>query len=101
MEQLAAHACRCTRSAWRRSRPSAQPPLAPDPLPSRGTPAQQWTQCENANCGKWRKLPPGSVVDEDAPWYCYMNPDAKHARCSASEEVRPLLRVAVPVQLGG
>lgn len=49
---------------------------------------QQWTQCENANCGKWRKLPPGSIVDEDAPWYCYMNSDPRRARCSASEEVR-------------
>lgn len=47
---------------------------------------EQWTQCENDNCQKWRKLPPGSILDEEAPWYCYMNSDPKHNRCSASEE---------------
>lgn len=51
---------------------------------------EQWTQCENDNCQKWRKLPPGSILDEEAPWYCYMNSDPKHNRCSASEEVRLL-----------
>lgn len=25
-----------------------------------------WAQCEK--CNKWRRLPPGSVVQEDDPW---------------------------------
>jgi hypothetical protein len=53
-----------------------------------------WTQCENPNCGKWRKLPPSTTVDEDAPWYCYMNPDAEHSTCEAAEEVRRSLLAA-------
>ena len=48
---------------------------------------EQWVQCENPNCGKWRRIPPGSVIDENAPWYCYMNPDAERNTCSAAEEV--------------
>ncbi|KAL6774112.1 MOT13 [Auxenochlorella protothecoides x Auxenochlorella symbiontica] len=47
--------------------------------------AEHWAQCENANCQKWRRLPPGTVVDENAPWYCYMNPDAQRNSCSADE----------------
>ena len=27
-----------------------------------------WAQCDNAGCQKWRKLPPGSKIDEDNPW---------------------------------
>lgn len=28
-----------------------------------------WAQCDNQNCQKWRRLPPGSVVDDSIPWY--------------------------------
>jgi hypothetical protein len=49
---------------------------------------ENWAQCENPNCNKWRKLPPGYEVKEDEPWYCYLNPDDAKATCSASEEVR-------------
>lgn len=52
--------------------------------------AEQWAQCENQACQKWRKLAPGTVVNEDAPWYCYLNPDDRRNTCSASEVVRPL-----------
>jgi hypothetical protein len=49
---------------------------------------EAWAQCENPNCQKWRKLPPGAPeLDEDAPWYCYLNPDANRNTCSASEVV--------------
>jgi hypothetical protein len=48
---------------------------------------ESWAQCENPNCNKWRKLPPGYEVKEDEPWYCYQNPDDRKAACSASEEV--------------
>lgn len=47
---------------------------------------ESWAQCENPNCNKWRKLPPGHDVKEDEPWYCYQNPDDRKATCSASEE---------------
>lgn len=49
--------------------------------------AVQWAQCENVNCQKWRRLPPGTVVDENAAWYCYMNPDPERNTCSADEAV--------------
>lgn len=48
---------------------------------------ENWAQCENPNCNKWRRLPPGHQVKEDEPWYCYLNPDAARATCSASEDV--------------
>ena len=76
-----------------------------------------WAQCDNPNCQKWRRLPPGTVIDENTPWsglrarvhccvsnsscslsclltstmrfrYCYMNPDEENAACEAPEEVR-------------
>ena len=52
-----------------------------------------WAQCENPNCEKWRKLPPGTVVSENEPWYCYMNPDSERNTCSASEEVSRWMRL--------
>ena len=49
---------------------------------------EAWAQCENPNCQKWRKLPPGAPeINEDEPWYCYLNPDAARNTCSASEVV--------------
>lgn len=27
-----------------------------------------WAQCDNPNCQKWRRLPPGTVIDENTPW---------------------------------
>ena len=27
-----------------------------------------WAQCDNAGCQKWRKLPPGTKIDEHNPW---------------------------------
>lgn len=48
---------------------------------------EAWVQCENPNCGKWRKLPLGTQVDENEAWYCYMNPDCARNTCSASEVV--------------
>lgn len=27
-----------------------------------------WAQCDNAGCQKWRKLPPGSIVNDKEPW---------------------------------
>ena len=48
---------------------------------------ERWVQCENPNCEKWRRIPHDAVIDEDAPWYCYMNPDPERNTCSAAEEV--------------
>eukprot|EP00891_Asterochloris_glomerata_P007995 jgi/Astpho2/7995/Aster-x1473 len=45
-----------------------------------------WAQCENEKCQKWRRLPPGTVVDDSQPWFCYMNPDMSKADCSIPEE---------------
>ena len=27
-----------------------------------------WAQCDNQGCQKWRRLPPGTVVDDTVPW---------------------------------
>ena len=49
-----------------------------------------WVQCENTQCQKWRKIPFGSSIDVSAlpsPWTCSMNtwrPAA--ANCDAPEE---------------
>ena len=29
----------------------------------------QWAQCDNQGCAKWRRLPPGTAVDDSVPWY--------------------------------
>jgi hypothetical protein len=56
------------------------------PIPGVIIQKEQWVQCENPNCGKWRRLPPGApAVPEDAPWYCYLNPDIDRNTCSADE----------------
>lgn len=61
------------------------PPAVVAPIP-----AQQWAQCENPNCNKWRLLPVGAVLNENEPWYCYMNPDPDTNTCEAPEAVRIL-----------
>ena len=39
-----------------------------------------WAQCDNAGCQKWRKLPPGTVVDDKEPWYT-SRPNFVNAGC--------------------
>ena len=46
-----------------------------------------WVQCDAPSCRKWRRLPPGSVVDDHGRWYCRMNPDTRYNACDADEEV--------------
>ncbi|EFJ47166.1 hypothetical protein VOLCADRAFT_105221 [Volvox carteri f. nagariensis] len=43
-----------------------------------------WAMCDA--CQKWRRLPPGTVLDESQPWYCTQNPDKKYNSCSLDEE---------------
>ncbi|GMH36767.1 hypothetical protein BSKO_04640 [Bryopsis sp. KO-2023] len=45
-----------------------------------------WAQCDSETCKKWRKLPPGNAVDDNAPWFCWMNPDSAKNACAISEE---------------
>lgn len=52
--------------------------------------AEQWAQCEIPSCQKWRLLPPGTVLNENEPWYCHMNPDPQKNSCDAPEVVRVL-----------
>ena len=35
-----------------------------------------FVQCENMECGKWRKVPLGQV-DHQGRWVCAMNPDPR------------------------
>lgn len=56
------------------------------PIPGVIIQKEQWVQCENPNCEKWRRLPPGApAVPEHAPWYCYLNSDIDRNTCSADE----------------
>eukprot|EP00198_Chlamydomonas_reinhardtii_P003176 XP_001692512.1 predicted protein [Chlamydomonas reinhardtii] len=43
-----------------------------------------WAQCDG--CQKWRRLPPGTVLDESQPWYCKQNADPRYNSCEAPEE---------------
>lgn len=45
-----------------------------------------WAQCDNPACKKWRRLPPGTVIDSDAPWFCELNPDPHYNTCTKPEE---------------
>lgn len=48
--------------------------------------ADNWVQCDNENCQKWRKLPFGaSLGDTDADWFCHMNPDDRYNSCEIPE----------------
>ena len=42
--------------------------VAPQPLQAAALVEEFWAQCEHPHCEKWRKLPPGSFVDESKPW---------------------------------
>lgn len=43
-----------------------------------------WVQCDE--CQKWRRLPPRTVIDDNAKWYCAMNPDTERQSCDVPEE---------------
>ena len=30
--------------------------------------ADVWAQCDREECQKWRRLPPGTVIDEESKW---------------------------------
>ncbi|KAK9837720.1 hypothetical protein WJX74_003736 [Apatococcus lobatus] len=49
-------------------------------------PIWSWACCDNQNCQKWRRLPPGTAVDPNIPWFCYMNPDEDMNSCDVPEE---------------
>ena len=46
-----------------------------------------WVQCDDPACLKWRKLPFGSALGDDAAdWFCHMNPDERYNSCEIGEE---------------
>ena len=73
--------CRCAAAdpgllACRGSEVSARPHPKGEALPGsmaqRGAGAKLslsvWACCDNSRCSKWRRLPPGTVVDPNKPW---------------------------------
>ncbi|KAL6759410.1 CW-type zinc finger-domain-containing protein [Haematococcus lacustris] len=64
-------------------RPLPLPLEAPLPMPI--LLEEVWVQCDA--CQKWRRLPPGTIVEEDGAWFCNQNPDKAQASCSVPEEV--------------
>lgn len=45
-----------------------------------------WACCDDPKCEKWRRLPPGTQLDDKKKWYCYLNPDPLRNTCDAPEE---------------
>ena len=52
-----------------------------------------WAQCDNQNCQKWRRLPPGSVVDDTVPWFVHITQsfhrqasDNEHGHCTSARK---------------
>ena len=44
-----------------------------------------WVQCNR--CDKWRIVDNASMLDEDAAWFCEMNPNSLYDSCAKPEEV--------------
>lgn len=44
-----------------------------------------WVQCNR--CDKWRIVDNAGMLDEDAAWFCEMNPNALYDSCAKPEEV--------------
>ena len=63
-------------------RPRAQIPRAP--LPGLGL---LWVQCDEARCGKWRRVRARDAPGDDVPWACAMNPDLRWASCDVPQAV--------------
>ena len=73
------------------------PPVQPEPVaqlqPYRSDLlTKTFVQCENMECGKWRKVPV-SCVDQQGRWVCAMNPDPRC--CSLIAKPFPLARQRV------
>ena len=51
---------------------------------------EAWVQCENASCGKWRRVPQSFAekfsADDADMWTCQKNPDATYSVCSVPQE---------------
>ena len=47
--------------------------------------ADDWVQCDR--CAKWRRVPEAVAesLDDDAPWFCEDNPDARFASCAVAQ----------------
>merc|ERR1712004_584518 len=45
-----------------------------------------WVQCEHSACNKWRRVPPNSIKNPDAPWFCDMNVLKEYNSCQDLEE---------------
>ncbi|XP_042505070.1 F-box protein At3g54460-like [Macadamia integrifolia] len=45
---------------------------------------ETWVQCDS--CRKWRKLSDTSVPSATEPWFCSMNSDPFHQKCTSPEE---------------
>ena len=48
-----------------------------------------WAQCDNQNCQKWRRLPPGSVVDDTVPWFVHITKASIVRRLTTSMVIAP------------
>ena len=51
-----------------KAKPKAKAPTAAALAKAAANAIFVWAQCDNAGCQKWRKLPPGTKIDENNPW---------------------------------
>lgn len=54
-----------------------------------------WAQCDNAGCQKWRKLPPGTVLNDDEPWWAQAIAITVFRDCH-SHDLLPIGAIEVP-----
>ena len=45
----------------------------------------KWVKCDHAGCDRWRCVHK-SAADDDAEWFCEMNPNKELADCAAPQE---------------
>ena len=77
-------------SAKRPADPSDRAKIADLARPKKPREKEAWVQCENASCGKWRRVPQSFAeklsADDADMWTCQKNPMAAYAVCSIPQE---------------
>ena len=78
------------KSAKRPSNPADRARIADLARPKKPREKEAWVQCENPQCGKWRRVPQSFAeklsADDADMWTCEKNPERAFAICSVPQE---------------
>ena len=78
------------KSAKRPSNPADRARIAELAKPKKPREKEAWVQCENPQCGKWRRVPQSFAeklsADDADMWTCEKNPDRAISICSVPQE---------------